>query len=273
MNAILSTTLTMSSREIAKLCEKRHDHVMRDIGNMLSELNIDAPQFRGTYKTSQGNEYECFNLPKRETLILVSGYRLELRAKIIDRWQELEQQTSRLTTPDERAGLRQAVTMLTTKRGLMHDEAYRLVHQRFNVGSIDELTHEQLPQAVEYVQRMALSGELLPHEGRQDGQAEDIRNHQIAAVALMECGLYRYREQKEALRRLADDALRAMEALEAAKAALGKVLARGDRIFYGSGAIYDGLHEASAHLNLPAGVVAEGRSRAARHYRPKILAD
>ncbi|MDP0333790.1 phage regulatory protein/antirepressor Ant [Glaesserella parasuis] len=87
-----NATLTMSSREIADICGKRHDHVMADIRKMLDELNLNAPDFSGTYKTAQGNEYECFFLPKRETLILVSGYRIDLRAKIIDRLEELENQ-------------------------------------------------------------------------------------------------------------------------------------------------------------------------------------
>ena len=84
----------MSSREIAELCDKRHDNVMADIRKMLNELGLYAPDFSGTYTTEQGNQYECFNLPKRECLILVSGYNLKLRTKIIDRWQELEQATT-----------------------------------------------------------------------------------------------------------------------------------------------------------------------------------
>ena len=84
----------MSSREIAELCDKRHDNVMADIRKMLDELDIYAPDFSGTFITEQGNQYECFNLPKRECLILVSGYNLKLRTKIIDRWQELEQATT-----------------------------------------------------------------------------------------------------------------------------------------------------------------------------------
>ena len=85
---------TMSSREIATLCDKRHDNVMADIRKMLDELDIYAPDFSGTFITEQGNQYECFNLPKRECLILVSGYNLKLRTKIIDRWQQLEQATA-----------------------------------------------------------------------------------------------------------------------------------------------------------------------------------
>ena len=74
--------------------DKRHDNVMADIRKMLDELDIYAPDFSGTFITEQGNQYECFNLPKRECLILVSGYNLKLRTKIIDRWQELEQATT-----------------------------------------------------------------------------------------------------------------------------------------------------------------------------------
>jgi len=93
MNLITaSTTQTMSSREIAEICEKRHDHVMRDTRDMLVQLHseTDLPRFGGVYLGGNGESRPCFNLPKRETLILVSGYRLDLRAKIIDRWQELE---------------------------------------------------------------------------------------------------------------------------------------------------------------------------------------
>ena len=88
--------LKMSSREIASFTGKRHDHVMRDIEKMFAELNIHAPHFWGTYKTRNGNEYGCFNLPKRETLILISGYSAKVRAVIVDRWIELEKQASQI---------------------------------------------------------------------------------------------------------------------------------------------------------------------------------
>ncbi|MDE4023978.1 phage regulatory protein/antirepressor Ant [Glaesserella parasuis] len=87
-----NATLTMSSREIAELCEKRHDHVMADIRKMLDELNLSSPDFSGQYKTVDGRMQPCFFLPKREVMILVSGYRIDLRAKIVDRLEELENQ-------------------------------------------------------------------------------------------------------------------------------------------------------------------------------------
>ncbi len=82
--------LTMNSLEVAKLTGKRHDHVLADIRKMLDELGIQPTPFSGVYKDQQLIDRPCYNLPKRETLILVSGYSIELRSRIIDRWQELE---------------------------------------------------------------------------------------------------------------------------------------------------------------------------------------
>ena len=179
-------------------------------------------------------------------------------------------ETPRRTTPDERAGLRQAVTMLTTKRGLMHDEAYRLIHQRFNVTHIEEIPAEQLPQAIEYIHRLALEGELLPPP--EDKDADYIRSHQVAAIGLMHVGRLRFEEQKKALLRLRDLTAQAHERLKATLAETRATLDLTNDILYGSGAIWDGLHESLFHLMLPDEVMDEGRSRAQKHYKPRILA-
>ena len=79
--------LTMSSREIADLTGKRHDNVRADIAKMAQILSLT---FQEKAESSGGRPVMAYHLGKRETLILVSGYSIELRARIIDRWQELE---------------------------------------------------------------------------------------------------------------------------------------------------------------------------------------
>ncbi|WP_438454919.1 phage antirepressor N-terminal domain-containing protein [Vreelandella venusta] len=101
-------------------------------------------------------------------------YQSECFDVLSDYWQKGQAVNPRTVTPDERAGLRAAVTMLTTKRGLMHSAAYSLVHHRFNVEHIDELTPEQLPEAVEYIHRMALEGEYLGQQTLPAPAAETI---------------------------------------------------------------------------------------------------
>ena len=45
-----TATVSMSSREIAELTGKRHDHVMTDIQKMLADLDLHAPEFSGAQK-------------------------------------------------------------------------------------------------------------------------------------------------------------------------------------------------------------------------------
>lgn len=80
--------LTMSSLEIAELTGKRHDNVRADIEKMGRDLSLT---FQEKAEPSDGGRpLKVYCLSKRETLILVSGYRVDLRAKIVDRWIELE---------------------------------------------------------------------------------------------------------------------------------------------------------------------------------------
>lgn len=133
MNAILMTAAavqTMSSREIADLCEKRHDNVMRDVREMLVQLygEADLLKFEGIEKDGRNRDQPVFMLPKRETLILVSGYRLELRARIIDRWQQLE--------ADDRRHTMLALNDPATLRGLLETYSARVEQAEAKVSDL-----------------------------------------------------------------------------------------------------------------------------------------
>lgn len=71
------------------------------------------------------------------------------------------------TTVDERTPLRDAVNMLVSKKHLMYPEAYAMIHQRFNVDSIEHLAPEQINDAIEYIHHVVLEGEFL-------GKQEDL---------------------------------------------------------------------------------------------------
>ncbi|EEP4720015.1 phage antirepressor Ant [Salmonella enterica subsp. enterica] len=75
------------------------------------------------------------------------------------------------TTVDERTPLRDAVNMLVSKKRLMYPEAYAMIHQRFNVESIEELDASQIPQAVEYIHRVVLEGEFI---GKQEKKTNEL---------------------------------------------------------------------------------------------------
>jgi len=96
---------TMSSQEIAELTGKQHKDVRRDIQNMEQELSRTFAQ--KSEPSTGGRPSVIYLLPKRETLILVSGYSMTMRAKIIDRWQELEA----AQRPDPMVALNDPATM------------------------------------------------------------------------------------------------------------------------------------------------------------------
>ncbi|EMT9022640.1 KilA-N domain-containing protein [Neisseria gonorrhoeae] len=60
------------------------------------------------------------------------------------------------TTADDRTGLRQAVAALVGRKGIDYSSAYSMVHQRFNVESVEDIPAGKLPEAVAYVHALTL---------------------------------------------------------------------------------------------------------------------
>lgn len=87
-----NTPATMSSREIAELCETRHNQVVETIERLFEKgvLRESRKTTRTFRPDGGGRPTEVYDLTKRDTLVVASGYNDELRARIIDRWQELE---------------------------------------------------------------------------------------------------------------------------------------------------------------------------------------
>ncbi|MFG0864595.1 Rha family transcriptional regulator [Pseudomonas sp. FYR_7] len=85
---------TMSSREIAELTGKQHQHVKRDIEKMLGDLKEDASKFGQIYFDSQNRARREYCLDREHTDCLLTGYSAAMRMAVIKRWRELEAQAA-----------------------------------------------------------------------------------------------------------------------------------------------------------------------------------
>jgi len=123
---VLNGVKTMDSREIAELTNKRHDSVIRDIEEQIGKIG-GAHRFVASYLSEQNKECKCYKLPYRETMILVSGYSVELRARVIDRWLELEKAAMPKTLPEALRAYANEVEARekaeATSRRLLHDSS------------------------------------------------------------------------------------------------------------------------------------------------------
>ena len=97
MNELISMNEVqrISSREIAELTGKQHNHVMRDIRNLIEQGAIGQLNYgQSSYINSQNKKQPMYLLDKEASLVLATGYNAVLRAKIVKRWIELEAKQS-----------------------------------------------------------------------------------------------------------------------------------------------------------------------------------
>ena len=85
---------SMTSLEIAQVTGKMHKHVMEAIRKMEPAwLKVNGSNFRLVdYKDSKGELRPCYSLSKTECLYIATKFNDEARAKLVIRWQQLEQE-------------------------------------------------------------------------------------------------------------------------------------------------------------------------------------
>ena len=133
-----SSVLTMSSREIADLVESRHDSVKRTIERLQDKGLIQLTPMVEV-KNHLGQVVAEYQLIKRDTYVVVAQLSPEFTARLVDRWQELENQQ-----------MPQIPQTLSEALRLAADQAEQIERQNL-------LLEQQRPK-VEFVQRYVEAG-------------------------------------------------------------------------------------------------------------------
>ena len=86
------STLTMSSREIAQITESRHSDVCISIDRLMKKGVIGGYQAMPYTHPQNGQIYYEYHINKRDTYVIVAQLSPAFTARLVDRWQELENQ-------------------------------------------------------------------------------------------------------------------------------------------------------------------------------------
>jgi phage regulator Rha-like protein len=80
----------------AHLREKQHKNVLRDIEKMIQDiggLRFELSSFEAEYTMPQNKKAKEYRLPKDLTVTLITGYRADLRYRMVKRLEEMESQS------------------------------------------------------------------------------------------------------------------------------------------------------------------------------------
>ena len=220
-----SQTIT-TSELIAQAFNKRHDNVLQSIDNLLADIDpaFAAQNFRETETSTQNNlgftvKNRAYELTKDGFMLLVMGFTgkaaLAIKIAYIQAFNKMAEMLSgslqpklAQTTVADRTPLRQAVSALVGRCGFDYSAAYHLVHQRFGVGSIEEIAAEDLPEAVEYVHMLTvyggMCGEVLEKQPAPQGVVltERQMGHFAAGAYMLDLATRRLADLSEPLKML-----------------------------------------------------------------------
>ena len=209
---IQNSQIVTTSEFVAQAFGKEHKNLLARIEQISKEIKASFFELNFKPKAKQVKtgfgfrETKSYELTKDGFMLLVMGFTgkqaMAIKIAYIEAFNAMSEAIRDLnntvsdgikpakTTADDRTGLRQAVAALVGRKGIDYSSAYSMIHQRFNVESIEDIPTEQLPEAVAYVHALTLhtglTGEVLDREPLPAPQpALPIDGNSLADIAAM----------------------------------------------------------------------------------------
>lgn len=136
------------------------------IAEIKSEAGIPASGNSSVIKTIRGGNtkrqgtYVCKELVYRYAMWISPKFAL-LVIRTFDKLVtgELQVKPTGLSNTTDRKPLIEAVNMYCAKTGAIYSDVWKLVHQRFGLEGVHELTVDQVPQVVEYIHSLLIQAQ------------------------------------------------------------------------------------------------------------------
>ncbi|MFS1582571.1 MAG: Rha family transcriptional regulator [Candidatus Arsenophonus phytopathogenicus] len=146
-NLITFQSLTMSILEIAELVNKRHDNVKRTIETLAKSNIIQLPQsekVKNKQSNSQNRYTEVFIFEgeqgKRDSIIVVAQLCPEFTARLVDRWQELEQKLNTPSLPTNYIEALEALAISEKEKTVITDQRDEAIRTKSQISRKREAT-------------------------------------------------------------------------------------------------------------------------------------
>lgn len=166
---------TTLSTQVAEYFGKNHQHVTRDIRNLIEKCpDLGVSNFgQTTYKDSQGKKQPCYRMDRKGFVLLAMGFTgekaLQFKIAYIDAFDRMEaiiqkkaisKAVSNLEittlTPEQQYELKEAVKSLAKKSATNYQTIYRAIYARYKIARYEQLPQAKLEDCLNFIKTLDL---------------------------------------------------------------------------------------------------------------------
>ena len=166
---------TTLSTQVAEYFGKNHQHVTRDIRNLIEKCpDLGVSNFgQTTYKDSQGKQQPCYRMDRKGFVLLAMGFTgekaLQFKIAYIDAFDRMEaiiqkkaisEAVSNLEintlTPEQQFTLKEAVKSRAKKSATNYQTIYRAIYARYKIARYEQLPQAKLEDCLNFIKTMDL---------------------------------------------------------------------------------------------------------------------